>query len=71
MTLYEFILGLSTERLCVNPAVEPQQIVGSHQQRQLDHENSAVGRLDTRQHSAGRPIANRLQCDGWGGKQFA
>src|SRR5580658_2617060 len=37
----------------------------------LDHENSAVGQLDIRQHSAGRLGANRQQCEGWGKTQFA
>ena len=33
MPLSEFLLGLSVERLCLNPAVEPRHIVGSLQQR--------------------------------------
>ncbi len=33
MPLCEALFGLSIEGFCLNPAVEPRQVVGSHQQR--------------------------------------
>ena len=33
MPLYEALFGLSIKEFCLNPAVEPRQVVGSHQQR--------------------------------------
>src|SRR5579875_1701492 len=37
----------------------------------LEIVNLAAGRLDTRQHSAGQPKADRRQCEGWGERRSA